>query len=157
MRRAAAIAIVALAGTAARAEDTHQRAELIVNDAVADALMAPSIGRDAAGETADHAMALGLLLHLLGGPTIHAAHGEWGTAGLDLGARAVFPTVGFVAGDLACEHWELDSPGHDYNHCFWLATTGFALGAVGAQVLDWIVTSQPDAPHGVTLTFSASF
>ena len=150
-----AAALVVISASAAHADDT--RYELLANDLTADALMAPSIGRNAPGDTAEKAMALGIILHVIGGPTIHAAHGEWGSGAIDLGARAVFPMVGWVAGDLACEHWELDSPMHDDNHCYWLATTGFAAGAIGAQVLDWLVISRPAEPHALMLTVGARF
>ena len=151
-----ALAIVALAASStARADDT--RYELIANDVVADGLMAPSIGRDVPGETAEKAMALGVVLHVFGAPVVHWAHREWGSGAIDLGVRAAAPMVGWITGDLVCEHWELDSPGHDYNYCYWLATTGFAAGALGAQLLDWLVISRPDQPHTMMLTFGTRF
>ena len=150
-----AIAVVAILASGAHADAT--RYELLANDLTADALMAPSIGRDAAGDTADKALALGIVLHLFGAPVIHWAHREWGSGAIDLGARAVTPMVGWVAGDLACEHWDLDSPGHDFNRCHWLATTGFAAGALGAQIFDWLVISRPDQPRTMMLTLGARF
>jgi hypothetical protein len=150
-----ALAILILIASTAHADDEHY--ELLANDLTADALMAPSIARDAPGDTAEKAMALGIVIHVFGAPVIHWAHREWGSGAVDLGVRAVAPMVGWITGDLACEHWDLDDPGHDYNHCYWLATTGFAVGAVGAQVLDWLVISRPDQPHTIMLTLGARF
>lgn len=150
-----ALAIVAVLGATARADDT--RTEIVLGDAAADTMMIGRVGKDGVHEDVDEAMAVGLFLHVLGAPIVHAAHGEWGTAGVDLGVRALVPTAGWFAGDLACDRWRLDSPYHDFDHCFWLATTGGFAGALAAQVFDWAVLSRPDQPRSVMLSFGAHF
>jgi len=47
---------------------------------------------------------------ILGGPIVHAAHGRWGTAALDLGLRLTLPIIGAYAAS-ACNEGGSDSCG----------------------------------------------
>ncbi|MBK8997605.1 MAG: hypothetical protein IPM35_17895 [Myxococcales bacterium] len=85
--------------------------------------------------------AVGGLGYLLGPPIVHAAHGHAGKPFASLGLRVGMPIGGAVIGCAA----EGDSSG-DFG-CLAGAASGFALGIVGAIILDATVIAREDVPR----------
>jgi uncharacterized membrane protein YeaQ/YmgE (transglycosylase-associated protein family) len=84
------------------------------------------------------AMGLGLGGYLLGGPLIHAAHGNVGTGLGSAGLRVSLPVVGFVAGAFV----------HEGDPAFTDMTMlkGAMVGMLGAVVIDWLLLSWDERP-----------
>jgi hypothetical protein len=104
--------------------------------ALSDGLAYASFGVVVGTESPPIGFAPGLVVFALGGPTIHAVNGEWGAAGLSLGARVVLPLVadGILVG------------GCDQGDCGEEAATGIAIGMLAATVLDLTVLSWERKP-----------
>lgn len=78
--------------------------------------------------------------YLLAAPVIHAAHGNWGRAGLSLGVRTVIPvaTGGIFYAASRCDPPSTSNPDADPGWCFdgVAAAFGAVLGAVVASAVD---------------------
>lgn len=101
-----------------------------------------SSGREAANVVS----ALALTTFVLGGPTVHAAHQQWGKAGASLALRLGAPTVGavggFLVGNAACPHDDRDLPCSAVGAAF-----GLIAGAVSATILDAaVIAYEPAQP-----------
>ena len=72
---------------------------------------------------------------MLGGPVVHAAHEQWGNAGLSLGLRLGAPVVGalggYLVGSAACPRDDSDVPCSVVG-----ASLGLLGGAATAIILD---------------------
>ncbi len=76
---------------------------------------------------------------LLGAPILHAAHGNWGNAGLSLGSRVLFPLGGILLGALV-------SGGDSVAGGLAKTWGGGFLGFGAALVVDYAVISFDDTP-----------
>jgi hypothetical protein len=97
----------------------------------------------------DRGALAGGLLYLLGGPIIHAVHGEPGRAVGSLGLRVALPVAGaFVGGalwwnsqDARCKNGDPDYCSDDEFNVG--ALYGLGLGFLGAMVIDTAVLARP--------------
>ena len=75
---------------------------------------------------------------VLGGPVVHAAHGQWGKAGASLGLRLGAPAAGalggFLAGSASCPHDDGDVPCSAVG-----AGIGLIAGAATAIIVDAVM------------------
>ncbi len=81
---------------------------------------------------------------LLGAPILHAAHGNWGNAGLSLGSRVLLPIGGLALGAL----FRNGKQGRvaDAFDALGSSLLGGLFGAGAALVVDYAVISYDDAP-----------
>jgi hypothetical protein len=148
VKAAAIAALLALATPAAA--DTSDRTQVIIADGASDALITGGVLIDPpAGKGL---FELGVLGAMIGGPIVHLAHGDYGRAGLSVGARLVIPGVGMYLGDTLCEH-----TGHHGLDCLTSLFVGGAIGLLGAQVLDATAISRGPQPAPMTLGFGGRF
>lgn len=153
MKRAAVAAVLACA-TTAHAE-TSDRTEIIITDGVSDALIVAPAWRPIEEGAGTGPFWLGLSGAILGGPIVHAAHHDWGRAGIDLGARVIAIPVGAMIGDALCEH---DPSSHgDILPCIGHDLIGAALGLIAAEVVDWTVIARGPTSTPMMLTFGGHF
>lgn len=83
--------------------------------------------------------------YVLGGPIVHASHGNWGRAALSLGARVGMPLLGISTG-VALE----DCRGGDF--CgFGGALIGGVVGIAAAVAIDSAALAREEAPVGAAL------
>jgi hypothetical protein len=86
---------------------------------------------------------LGATAFLLGGPIVHAAHGQWGNAGISLALRGglvlLAGGIGAAIGDGACGQYH-----YDHEFCAeGYALAGAVMGAVAAVIVDAAMASEP--------------
>jgi hypothetical protein len=144
---ACVVAVAALAArpTAARADGGYA-ARMIAIDATADTLIV-------AGMVSEHDWPIyaGLASYAVGGPILHAAHGEWPRAGVSLGVRVGLPLATGALGDAIC----IDDDGI---RCIGSAAVGAALGMLAAQIIDPAVIVEDAAdPTPAMLTIGGTF
>jgi hypothetical protein len=98
--------------------------------------------------------------YLLGGPTVHILHGQYGRAGISLGLRAVLPLTlglgGLALGSAQCDK-QSDSSSEIPGMCSVLlgslgAITGGVAGIIGASALDmgFVARKQEPIKEGVS-------
>ena len=130
-----ALCVTSIASAEAQADEDSYRWQLAATDGIALGLFAlggvaeGDGGRDTAASTA--LMGMGMTGYMLGGPVVHAAHGEWTRSLPSLAIRALLPGAG-IAIAMAADECEKDDfiCGFDYLGVGWMA------GAVAASVLD---------------------
>ena len=103
-RRAAIAVIVGALSTPAHA-DTSYRWQLMVSDGVSNGLILISASDRLTSSTHGVFAYLGVASYALGAPILHAAHDDWGTAGLSLGTRVALPALLGWGAHGACMHW----------------------------------------------------
>lgn len=90
----------------------------------------------------------GLGTYLLGGPIVHAAHGEGRKAGMSFGLRLASPLLsagtGYLIGDLACSD---TSKNREFPCPAVFALAGYLAGFVFASVLDASVLARQSESH----------
>jgi hypothetical protein len=115
--------------------------------AIADGVAAVSLST--AYEMIDHragsgtkaVLALGLGTYLIGGPAIHAAHGQYGRAGLSLVMRSLLPYLG---AEIGSSYRPAGLPNDEESHQG--LVTGAVVGAVLASLTDvFVVVPSPSA------------
>jgi hypothetical protein len=156
VRRAILAAVMVAAVAHPAAADLSDRGTIVITDATSDALMASLFVERIDRATHAAPFYVGVAGYALGGPIVHAAHGDWGRAGISLSARVVLPVVGIVGGH------ELCVAGSDEDHdellpCFGSMILGGIAGIVGAEVLDWAAVSRGPEPRTMMLSFGAAF
>ena len=82
---------------------------------------------------------VGYSAYLLGGPTVHAAHGRWGIGAASLGLRATLPGLGILIGNAAGGGNDDSAP-----------ITGMVLGILTAATLDSAVFAREPVPQPKT-------
>ena len=120
------VALLGLGPREARAEEWYGE-QVIISDVTSAGVTSIGIGANK-----DGVMLLGAAMYVVGAPAIHAAHGDFGRAGISLGMRVGLPVLGAVAGSAAgC---------HSKRMFDCLIPTGMLLGGMigilGASVLD---------------------
>ncbi|MBL8623263.1 MAG: hypothetical protein JNK64_18265 [Myxococcales bacterium] len=144
-----AIAITALAPSAARADDAD-RAPVIAIDLVSDAAVAAGVFNVA------HTAPAGMVGYALGAPIVHAAYGKWARAGQSFGVRLAVPLVGAAIG---CGLHSGQRGEHDEEESCWpRALAGVAAGMVVAQIIDAAYLSRAsDEPTPRMLSIGGAF
>jgi hypothetical protein len=150
---AAALAVSASTIQSASAEDRWYGWQPMLTDAASVTFMLGSIkyvSRPAA------LLSLGVGGYVLGSPTVHAAHGNWGRAGVSLGLRVGLPTLGFVIAAKATSRRHGQFSDHEMSG----GIVGAALGVIAAAVIDyaWLSKQTISAPAPrVLFSFGANF
>lgn len=147
-RFASAVVVAALVARPAAARADGGYAErMIAIDATADTLIAVGLVGDR-----DWVIYAGLAGYALGGPALHAAHGEWPRAGVSLGTRLGLPLATGAIGDAIC----VDDTG--LLRCVGSAAIGAAIGMLAAQIIDPAVIVEGEAATAPTmLTVGGTF
>jgi hypothetical protein len=83
---------------------------------------------------------LGSLGLFFGGPVVHASQGNWGRAGLSLGARVGMPALTGTLLLATCDESETD----EFLGCFPYFAVGAVIGYGGALALDWFVLARKE-------------
>lgn len=93
---------------------------------------------------------LGVGGYALGGPIVHAAHGNVGSTLASAGLRAGLPVLGFFAGVILVEQdSHCGEEEYDCDDGFAALGAGLALGALGvvsAVAIDWLALGWDDRP-----------
>jgi hypothetical protein len=95
-------------------------------------------------ESSESVATIGALGFLLGGPTVHAVHGRYGTALGSLGLRGALPALGFALGYTVAAPCE--SSGSITSSCFFYGIIGMLGGAVSASAIDASLLSWESRP-----------
>jgi hypothetical protein len=143
-RALAALLVLTAAPTPAAAE-ISDRPEIIATDVVSDAAIGSVFLEDLSNSTDGALFVLGLAGAALGGPTVHAAHGDWGRAGISLGGRLTLPIAGMLIGDAVCTPDAEDR----FLRCFGHDLIGGAIGLAAAQVLDAALLARGPTDDGM--------
>lgn len=108
-----------------------------------DAFAVASIAIAIASEEGDVLPGLGLGTYVLGGPIVHASHGNWGRAAGSFGMRTAFPVItGAVV--YALNTCEPDDPTDDTDSDDW-CELGWGLAALTGGVIGTSIASVIDA------------
>lgn len=149
MRALACVVVAAVLGgraSAARADGGYAE-RMIAIDATADTLIVVGLVGDH-----DWPIYAGLASYALGGPSLHAAHGEWPRAGISLGVRVGLPLATGAIGNAIC----VDDTG--LLRCIGSAAIGTAVGMLAAQIIDPALIVDGDAAATpAMLTFGGRF
>ena len=130
--RISALALAASLAAAPARADTSDREQIIISDAVSDALIASVFAPGVVNHLHGIPVFIGLAGGFLGGPIIHASHDDWGRAGISFGTRVATPLVGAVVGNALCS----DEAHQEFLGCLGDAVIGAAAGLLVAQAID---------------------
>lgn len=150
----AVLAGLVLSSGTARA-DTSYRWQVMLSDGISDGLIATSVGGRFMDSTHGVFTYLGLASYGLGAPIVHAAHGDWGTAGISVGTRVALPALLGWGAHGACMRW--GGSHKDFLPCFGSAAVGIIGGMISAQVLDWTVLDHTDQPKTILFQLGGGF
>ena len=153
-RRAAIAVIVGALSTPAHA-DTSYRWQLMVSDGVSNGLILTSASDRLTSSTHGVLAYLGVASYALGAPILHAAHDDWGTAGLSLGTRVALPALLGWGAHGACMHW--GGRRGKFLPCYGAAAAGIIGGVLTAQFLDWTVLDHTDEPKTIMFQLGGGF
>jgi hypothetical protein len=144
---AAAVVVLALSSSPARAEEKWYGYQVAAPDVGGWLLVLVGAQSDAWGTAA-----LGVGGILLGGPIVHAAHGHWGSAGKSLGLRVGAPLVGATLG--AGLGVASGGGGKGSLDAITYAIVGAGIGYVAAAAIDIIYLAREDVPDATPRMFS---
>ena len=149
--RAAHLALAALAAVASLAHaDDHSRKPVMISDGICDAFMLSAL-TPLPEDATTYLFFTGILGQAVAAPLIHGAANDWDRAGIDLANRVSLPLLGV---------WIVDQFCGSSLSCLTPSIIGGVTGVAIAQVIDWLLISQPTQDAAATprmLSFGGRF